>query len=485
VWVRRLLGGWSGSADLFERNATCLRQLHHHQRYLATLGSHHSSANNHVIAEAAGAFVAACAFPWFRESDAWRARAATALRRELARQTFPCGLNRELATDYHAFVLELGLAATLEGEATGASLGTDVWSVLCRMMDAAAAIVDERLRPPRQGDSDDGTALLVDDPRYDRWSALLSTGAALFGALPWWPRITASDVRTTLWTSLARNVTRPPAATAAERATKRPSEFAEAGMVILRDPPTSAASTARDAQAAHEIWCRCDHGPLGFLSVAAHGHADALAIELRHGGVDVLADPGTYCYHGEPAWRSYFRSTRAHNTLELADVSQSVEGGPFLWQRPVPTRLVRVFGLHSGDIAVWQAEHGGYDRLMPHATHRRQVTFDRQRRTVSVVDQVDCDGEHACRLAFHLGRTVTATLRGSIATLSWPLPDGAHGTAEFRLPPDLSWQTVRGQVDPPMGWYSPAFDEREPATTLLGTGRTGYGHALRSILRFG
>ncbi|MST34736.1 hypothetical protein GHK86_18660, partial [Acidimicrobiaceae bacterium USS-CC1] len=65
-----------------------------------------------------------------------------------------------------------------------------------------------------------------------------------------------------------------------------------------------------------------------FLSIAAHAHADALAVEVRHGGVDVLADPGTYCYHGEPAWRAYFRSTLAHNTLELGGTDQATSGGP-------------------------------------------------------------------------------------------------------------------------------------------------------------
>ncbi len=32
-----------------------------------------------------------------------------------------------------------------------------------------------------------------------------------------------------------------------------------------------------------------------------------MSLKVRHGGVDVLADPGAYCYHGEPAWRSHFR----------------------------------------------------------------------------------------------------------------------------------------------------------------------------------
>ena len=479
VWVRRLIDAWPATADLFDRNPIFLRQLYDHQRYLATLTSHHSSANNHVIAEAAGLFAAACAFPWFPESDGWRERAASILRREIGRQTFASGLNRELATDYHAFVFELCLAAALEGEASGHSLGAEVWEWLRRMADAAAAIVDERLRPPRQGDSDEGTALLLDDPSYDRWGAVVSTGEALFGRLTWWPRPALMDVRTTLWTALAP---RPPLTEVSTRPASRPSLFADAGMAILRDLDVRPADTT--SARAPEIWCRCDHGPLGFLSVAAHGHADALALEVRCGGVDVLADPGTYCYHGEREWRSYFRSTLAHNTLELGGVSQSVDGGPFLWLRTTPTQLLRADGLDSGSKAVWEAEHGGYRRLSPAAVHRRRVELDRETRTLTITDLVDSDAAHTGRLAFHLGPAVSATLSQGVASLRWRFPDGAEGSAELRLPDALEWSAIHGRTDPVLGWYSPAFDERCETTTLVGSGRFERGHDYRSILSF-
>ena len=311
VWIRRLLDGWEGAGSLFEENRTFLQQLHHHQEWLARLPSHGSSANNHLLAEMAGQFAAGCAFPWFRESSAWREAAATTLQRELVRQTFASGLNRELATDYHGFVLELGLVAALEGELTGHPLGDQVWDSLERMTDALAAVVDVRLRPPRQGDADGGHGLLLDGPGYDRWASLLATGAALFGPAGWWPAGYGGDARTALWTRLA---VRPPARL--PRPARRPSLFADAGMALLRDT-----DGRRD-----ELWCRADHGPHGYLSIAAHAHADALAIEVRVGGVDVLADPGTYCYGGDPTWRAYFRSTMAHNTLEVGGVDQSVGG---------------------------------------------------------------------------------------------------------------------------------------------------------------
>jgi hypothetical protein len=468
IWLRRLLAGWHDVQALFERNPVFIGQLFAHQRYLAGLPSHHSSANNHLLAEAAGQFASSCAFPYFDQSGTWRAGAAEVLRRELATQTFPCGSNRELATEYHLFVLELCLTAAIEGEAAGFGLGDVVWDTLARMLDALAAMVDARLRPPRQGDGDDAHGLLLDAPTYDRVSSLLATGRVLVGEQPWWPRVEHRDNRTIYWTALMhrRIAARP-------RTASRPALLAEAGSAFLR------AEEGTD----QEIWCRCDHGPLGFLSTAAHGHADALSVEVRLGGVDVLADPGTYCYQGSQMWRRYFRSTRAHNTLELGGVSQSVDGGPFLWLRHASCRLLGVTGLGAGSTAVWQAEHDGYGRLIPPAVHRRRVELDRRWRRLEITDTVDCVGEHECVLSFHLGPEVECLLSGAVAELRWPGRSGVDG-ATLELPVELEWQAARGQENPPLGWYSPGFDVKQPATTLFGCGRIGHGASLRSTLAF-
>ena len=74
-----------------------------------------------------------------------------------------------------------------------------------------------------------------------------------------------------------------------------------------------------------------DAGPLGFLSIAAHGHADCLSLLLSVSGKELLVDPGTYCYHTEREWRDYFRSTAAHNTVRVDGVDQSQIAGAFLW----------------------------------------------------------------------------------------------------------------------------------------------------------
>ena len=149
-------------------------------------------------------------------------------------------------------------------------------------------------------------------------------------------------------------------------------------------------------------------------------------MEVRYAGVDILTDPGTYCYHGERSWRSYFRSTIAHNTAELGGLSQSSESGPFMWVRHANAREVEV--IDDGDIASWTAEHDGYARLNPPALHRRSVLLDRASRSIDIIDEIE-GGSHDIRLAFHLGPEVEVELEEGNAVLGWPAAPGTRGGA--------------------------------------------------------
>jgi hypothetical protein len=358
--------------------------------------------------------------------------------------------------------------------AAGHPLGDAAWQRLAAMTDSCAALVDERLRPPRQGDGDEGRGLLLDAPAANRWPSLLALGAQAFGPLPWWPPV-EPDAGSTLAGALAG----APRA-AAGRPAQRPSHFADAGTTVLRT--TTELPESSDLP---EIWCRCDGGPHGFLSIAAHAHADALAVEVRYGGVDILADPGTYCYHGDPPWRSYFRSTLAHNTVELAGQSQSADGGPFLWLRHANSRELDV--ADGGEAASWSAEHDGYRPLDPPARHRRRVVLDRQARTLEIADEIEGAG-HQIRLAFHLGPEVAAHLEAPVpgaaeAVLQWP-DAVTPGAARLALPAGLAWTLHRGETDPILGWYADGLGRRRPSWTLLGTGVSAGTDTLVTRLEF-
>jgi hypothetical protein len=468
VWIRRLLDGWDGVQDLFDRSELAHRQIWWHQTWLSGFRSRGSSANNHVVAEAAGQLVTALAFPWFEESTAWADESASLLAGELSRNTFGSGVNRELAFDYHGLVAELGLIAAAEADHAGRPLPDATWRSLGRMLDVAAACLDCELRAPRQGDSDEGRALVIASPESNRWEALLALGQALFGAPAWWPTA-KPGVTSTVLSTLASHRPLP------DRPASRPWHFGDAGLTILRSQPADGP----------EIWCRCDSGPHGFLSIAAHAHADALSIEVRHGGTEILTDPGTYCYSGDPLFRRYFRSTIGHNTLEVAGRDQSVSGGPTMWIRHAESRLTSLESSPDGDEGRWVAEHYGYRALDPPVTHRRTVEFHGRQRLIEITDEIDGAGRPAVRLAFHLGPAVQADLDGCVLTLRWPDRDGGEATATATLPSSLDWSLIRGAQDPVLGWYSPSFGQKVPATDVLGVGFASAGAPLRTRLSLG
>lgn len=504
TWIRRLLDGWPGAPAVFEDNPTFVDHLGRHHQWLASLGSHGSSANNHVIAEAAGQFVASSAFALFRESGAWQAEAADELARELDAQTFPEGLNRELASDYHGFVLELGLVAWIEAVLVDHPVRHALLDPLARAFDALHAVVDVAGQPHRQGDSDDANGWMLDAVTSDRWGSLLSTAALVVEPAPWWQHrgapgpdwpSPAGDVRTGIVAaSLAgrHEPVRPDG-----RAITRPALFPNAGLSVLRSP----GDPNNDLD---ELWCVLDHGPHGFLSTAAHAHADALAVEIRSGGVEVIADPGTYCYHGEREWRDHFRSTAAHATVTVDDRDQSDVAGPFLWTRKAEATLEGHEGLTASGhdtpaAAVSAASHDGYEPLG--LIHHRRVVLRRDRRSITLVDRLEAAGDGPDRavrvqVTLPLGPDVEVELDpgsdgdgsnpGPSARLWWKRRSGEGvGHASVTLEPGLTWEVLRGSESQRAGWYSPNFGTKVPAAVLVGrTPATGPGAAYTTVITF-
>ena len=130
------------------------------------------------------------------------------------------------------------------------------------------------------------------------------------------------------------------------------------------------------------------------------------------------------------------------------------------------------------------AEHYGYRTLDPPVTHRRTVEFRGEAAPHRDTDEIDSGGRTPVRLAFHLGPTVEASLDGCILALRWQDRDGGEATATMTLPSSLSWSLIRGAEDPVLGWYSPAFGQKVPATDVIGVGSAAADSPLRTRLAF-
>ncbi|HUF10416.1 MAG TPA: alginate lyase family protein [Rhodothermales bacterium] len=116
----------------------------------------------------------------------------------------------------------------------------------------------------------------------------------------------------------------------------------------------------------------CDAGPIGPDHQPGHAHGDTLSFELSVGGVRFVVDSGVLGYEGD-RWRTYARSTRAHNTIELNRVDQSDFWGVFRVGRRAYPRSV-TFTEDDRGFSL-EGEHTGYDHLTGRPVHRRRFRW--------------------------------------------------------------------------------------------------------------
>ena len=133
-----------------------------------------------------------------------------------------------------------------------------------------------------------------------------------------------------------------------------------------------------------EIYLHFDAAPLGFLSIAAHGHSDALSITLTLDGRPFLVDPGTYTYHTEKEWRNYFVSTVAHNTISIDRLNQAQYIGPTMWVQHYNIEVLNVY--QNEEIEIVSAKHSGYNKI--NCTHQRKVEFNRHKEIFIITDNL-------------------------------------------------------------------------------------------------
>jgi hypothetical protein len=222
-----------------------------------------------------------------------------------------------------------------------------------------------------------------------------------------------------------------------------------------------------------------DCGELGFGSLAAHGHADALSFCVRVAGHDVLVDPGTYDYFSFPAWREYFRGTRAHNTLVLDGRDQSRMLGPFLWGRRARARCL-AWRTEAGRTLV-SGEHDGYAGLPAPALHRRTLELDPSSGSLTIRDELLSSGAHDVALYFHLAEACVPRRQGGSA---YEIRVGGR-RLRLALDPSLETQALSGSVDPIAGWVSRGYHRKAPATTLVARARCAGNASFECRLEFG
>jgi hypothetical protein len=440
VWSERLLRG--SPHHLFFESAPFLTSLDDHLWFIDASYSTGSSANNHLIGEAAGAYIGASALVPSRAGMRIRARAKKMLEKEIVRQTFPDGINRELGFEYHLFTADFFLLSLYEARRSGDDFSPRYGAILRSMIEAIARLRDKAGHLPAYGDGDDGRALLFDARNADRTAWLLQLGATLTGATI----CPSSAAPLTL-----RFLQATPAALAAGQSATPISghdAFTDAGLYLMRS------SLKED----HDVQLLIDAGQLGFGSLAAHGHADALSFTLSAGGVPLFVDPGTYTYFGDEAGRSFFRGTAAHNTVRVDNCDQATQAGAFLWSSKFRTTVEQWENREGAQVLT--AAHDGYRRKG--VLHRRSFTFAGT--TLTITDVLEGKGTHFIELFFHGAPDCRVKTTGTDV-----LVESNHCGVHMRIPSPLAVTVEHGGK---AGWYSPCFGVRIPSPVIIAFANT-------------
>ena len=442
-----------------------LESVYQHAQFVRGHFSLHSSANNHLIGEAAGLFIAALTWPHWQSVRSWLPAAKAILEREALLQNAPDGVNREQAASYQQFVLDFLLISLLAGKANGQSFSAAYESRIEAMLEYLGSIMDVRGNVPMFGDADDGLVVRLAQSRdFSPYRSLLATGAVLFQRGDFKLKAGALDDKTR-WLAGSRADTLFQAQGAAQTRLPLRQAFPAGGYYIL----------GCDFETDREIRLIADAGPVGYRSIAAHGHADALAFTLSVGGVEFLIDPGTYAYHTEGPWRQYFRGTSAHNTVRVDERDQSQSGGNFMWLRKA--RAGCSFWSSTSERDVFEGWQDGYTQLSDPVMHRRRIALDKLARRVLIEDTLQMAGQHDIELFFHCSESCRID----------PRPDGyalrqEARTVFIRLPQfkDGCSCVYRGSSAPICGWVSRRFDDKQPSPTIAWRARLEGEVVLRS-----
>jgi hypothetical protein len=94
---------------------TLLAAIYRHCEFIDKHQSKHSSANNHLIGEMVGLYIASVAWPCWDSSPTWRTQAKAILEREAQLQVHADGTTREQTVGYQVFVLQFLIIAGLVG----------------------------------------------------------------------------------------------------------------------------------------------------------------------------------------------------------------------------------------------------------------------------------------------------------------------------------------------------------------------------------
>jgi hypothetical protein len=212
-----------------------------------------------------------------------------------------------------------------------------------------------------------------------------------------------------------------------------------------------------------------------------------LHFDLWCEGVNLLRDTGTFQYYCEPPWEHYFKSTAAHNTVEVDGKDQMEKGSRFLWfnwtksklrhSEEIPPNPSFTKGGRKGFGDYWEGEHYGYRHGKESVIHRRAVIrlgdrwiiIDDILPILGMASRIG-NGEHDATLRWHLADVGWETVApGTFGAKTKFSHSDFAAQISIKVFPQvkMSIELLHGQESPePEGWESLYYGERQPIPVI-------------------
>lgn len=410
-----------------------------HGYWLMRYPSKFSSANNHLITEAGALYFLGKLAPFLPNANKWCIYGKKTLTEEVLNQIHEDGVGAEQSPSYTAFTLEWLLLCGLLGKRLGDDFPSHYWQRIENAGEFLRWITDKNGNQPHIGDDDEGI-LFYSPSKYGLYTtSILATLATVTKRKDIASPIKISHLRDAYF---GKTYDSPNALTGAKC-------FKTGGYTI-----------SRSLNNGKEVILITDHGPLGYLSISAHGHADTLSIWLHIDGIPVIVDAGTYLYHSGGSWRQHMRSTAAHNTLTINGTSSSNMSSAFNWSTKAKASLLSF----QKDKNKWNlvAEHNGYKKKF-NVIHRRSIEMT-DVASIKITDNLH--GEKK-QLPIDIGFLIHPSLEIKNQNSCWLICKNNVPILKIEQTSGSLHESIqRGEKNPTRGWYSSAFGIIEKTSRL-------------------
>ena len=244
-----------------------------HGYWIMRYPSRYSSANNHLISEASALYILGHLAPNLPNANKWRSYGKKTLIKEAAKQIHNDGVGVEQSPTYTAFTAEWLLLCGLLGKQLNDEYPAEYWQRIEKCGVYLRWFTDEHGNQPSIGDNDEGKVFFSQFTGEAYTTSILSSIANATQRADLNSKVCVPHLRELFFGE----------STPSPEPLEGLKCFTQGGYTV-----------SRTYTADKEHLLVMDHGPLGYLSIAAHGHADALSVWLHIDGQPIIVDAGTY-----------------------------------------------------------------------------------------------------------------------------------------------------------------------------------------------